>query len=217
MSTLQFRGVPSVSVPATGISGVAARPSLLSPLILLASFGRCTPRFALACVLLCSIATGCGGSGGGSGPTAPTIANVAGVWTGTYMAESASGCGCVSELIEPTIGAPFTLSMEISQSGSTFQGRLTDEDGVWCDLEGTVGSEAFNAEFTNCSQTDPGEVECLNGNRRYVAWGTTTLRGTVMGDRMTGTIFEDDECFDSDTTDHIGVLSVQLGFALQRG
>jgi hypothetical protein len=107
--------------------------------------------------------------------------------------------------------------MEISQNGSTFDGRLTDEDGVWCDLEGTVGSETFTAEFTTCSETDPGEVECVNGNRRYVAWGHTTLQGAVMGNRMTGTIFEDDECFTSNKGEFLGVLSVQLEIELHRG
>jgi len=217
MPTQRSQGIRPAVVPAAGTPSGAMRPSLLSPLMSVARLGLRIATVGLACVWLVSLSTGCGGGGGGSGPTAPTIAAIAGNWTGTYAAESASGCGCVADLFQTTIGLPFTLSMEISQDGSTFEGRLTDEEGVWCDLEGTVGSEAFNAEFTDCSETDPGDVECLNGNRRYVAWGQTTLQGTVIGNRMTGTVLEDDECFNSNTGAYIGVLSVRLGIELQRG
>lgn len=217
MSTQRSQGIRPAIGPAVGIPDGATRPSRLSPLTSGARLGLRIAMAGLASGWLVLLATGCGGGGSSSGPTAPTIANVAGNWTGTYAAESASGCGCVGDLFQTIIGVPLTLTMEIQQNGSTFEGRLTDEDGVWCDLEGTVGSEAFNAEFTSCSETDPGEVECRNGIQRYVAWGRTTLQGTVIGNRMTGTVLEEDECFTSNKDEFLGVLTVRLGIDLQRG
>jgi hypothetical protein len=170
-----------------------------------------------AAAILVVLSPGCGGSsGGGSGPTAPTIANIAGSWAGTYALESASGCGCVGDLFQTVIGVTLPLTLEIAQDGATFEGRVTDEEGVWCDLEGTVGSETFTASFTTCSDPDPGEVECLNGNRRNLIWGDTAIQGTVIGNRMTGTVLEEDECYNSNTGVLIGTLSVELGIELQR-
>ena len=168
--------------------------------------------------VLVLIALGCGGSSGGStSPTAPTIAEMAGNWTGTYAAESASGCGCVANLLQTIVGVRVPFSMQISQNGATFEGRLTDEEGVWCDLEGTVSSGTFSASFTTCSEPDPGEVECPNGSRRNLVWGHTTVEGTVIGNQMTGTVFEEDECYNSNNGEYIGMVSVQLGIELQRG
>lgn len=217
MSIQRFQGLRPASTLSAVIPSGEVRLSLPSPFTMVTTVGRRIAVLGTACVWLVTLATGCGGGGGGSGPTAPSIADIAGNWTGTYTTDAASGCGCVAELVQSTIGLPSALSMEVSQNGTTFEGRLTDEEGVWCDLEGTVGSQAFDAEFTACSEEDPGEVECLNGNRLYVAWGHTALQGNVIGNRITGTVLEDDECFNSDTGEYIGVLSVQLGIEMQRG
>ena len=174
--------------------------------------------YVAAGTVLVLTALGCGGSGGGStSPTAPSLNELAGNWTGTYAVESASGCGCVANLLQTIVGVRAPLSMEISQNGAAFEGRLTDEEGVWCGIEGTVGAGTFSASFTTCSEPDPGEVECPNGTRRYLAWGTTTVEGTVIGNQVTGTIFEEDECYHSGNGEFIGMVSVQLDIELQRG
>ena len=170
--------------------------------------------------ILVLIAFGCSGGGGGGGstsPTAPTLNELAGNWTGTYAVESASGCGCVANLLQTIVGVRAPLSMEISQNGAAFEGRLTDEEGVWCDIEGTVGAGTFSASFTTCSEPDPGEVECPNGARRNLVWGHTTVEGTIVGNRITGTVFEEDECYQSGNGNFIGMVSVQLDLELQRG
>ena len=166
--------------------------------------------------------SGCGGGGGGgggpAGPTAPTIADVAGYWSGSVTLESIDGCGCVGSTIQMLIGISDQSFIDISQNGSTIQGRWTSQgSGEWCDITGTVGSESLTAEVTSCVIEVINEVECLNGALRDLHWTGASFQATVFGNDMTGTAIETWDCFNSNNDKPAGTLTLQGKTRHKRG
>ena len=181
-------------------------------------FPRClhhvlTPVVPVLLVLLALATLACSGGGSGSSPTEPgggaaPPANVAGSWTGTSSLQSVDGY-CSQGI---PLGVPVDIDLEITQTGSRIDVRLTNRPPVGsltCQFVGTVIGNSFSLtpDFSR-SHAGCGPSQDLFCNRQVVRRDENTdasrFEGTVSGNRIelraTGVF----DFFDKQTGQHLG-------------
>ena len=151
-----------------------------------------------------------GGGDGGGGPTAPSEANIGGLWNGTTTLQSAGGCGCVGSFYNSLSGLQDNFTTQVNQNGPSFTARATSNStGLWCDYSGTVSSNSWSMNATQCNVTFIAGFTCANGNRRDLTLVSLSANGTVSGNTMTGNAVETWNCFNSNTGAGAGVLTIR--------
>ena len=172
---------------------------------------------AILCLLIVLQSCSKGGIPGPTAPPAPTIANVAGVWAGVSTLTSATGCGCVGAAYQAWIGNTANSTAQINQNGSAITARITDDTtGLWCDSTGTIGSETFVLNTTDCASGGL-RITCSNGNKRDIFQVSGSRQGTVSGNSASGTGGDTYNCYNSITGANAGVLNLGISFRMNRG
>jgi hypothetical protein len=167
-------------------------------------------------VALVIAAAGCGSS---DSPTSPSnAAQVAGTWIYTLRLTSASGGECVGADLQNASPPNDGGRLEIMQNGATLTATVrSDLVGGACSYTGTARADSF---VLNLSRCDTGTVQagyaCSNGAVRDLEYTSNPINATVSGTTATGTSVETYNVNAANTTNRVGVLTLNWSFNANR-
>ena len=179
---------------------------------------RFSTRFLvrLSIVALVIGAAGCGSS---DSPTSPSNAvQVAGTWTYTLRLTGVSGGECVGADLQNATPPNDGGTLEITQNGASLTATVQSQlvSGT-CAYTGTASSNSFILNLTRC---DAGMVQtgyaCSNGAVRDLEYTSNPINATVSGTTATGTSIETYNINAANTTNRVGVLTLNWGFNATR-
>jgi hypothetical protein len=167
-------------------------------------------------VVLVIAAAGCSNS---DSPTSPSnAAQVAGTWIYALRLASASGGECVGADLQNASPPSDGGRLEIMQNGASLTATVrSDVVGGACSYTGTASANSF---VLNLSRCDAGTVQagfaCSNGAVRDLEYTGNPINATVSGTTATGTSIETYNVNAANTTNRVGVLTLNWSFSATR-
>jgi hypothetical protein len=166
-----------------------------------------------------AIVIGAAGCGSSDSPTSPSNGvQVAGTWTYTLRLTGTSGGECVGADLQGATGLSDGGTLEITQNGANLTATVrSDLVSGACSYTGTASSGSF---VLNLSRCDAGMLQtgyaCSNGAVRDLEYTNNAINATVSGTTATGTSIETYNINATNTTNRVGVLTMNWSFNATR-